>query len=154
MKKILLSISTLLFFFSFVLNAQETVDMQMMQKIKDEEIHHSQIEMIAHNLTDVCGPRLTNSPGYKRALEWTTATFKSWGLQNAGPEAWGEFGKGWSTEESYIGMEKPYYQPIIGYPVAWTNGTKKGNHRAGCDPVISLTLHTLINWEVISKERS
>ncbi len=125
MKKILLSISMLLFFFSFVLSAQETVDMQMMQKIKDEEKQHSQVEMIAHNLTDICGPRLTNSPGYRRALDWTTATFKSWGLQNAGPEAWGEFGKGWSTEESYIGMEKPYYQPIIGYPVAWTKGTKK-----------------------------
>ena len=65
MKKILLSISMLLFFFSFVLNAQETVDMQMMQKIKDEEKQHSQVEMIAHNLTDICGPRLTNSPGYK-----------------------------------------------------------------------------------------
>ena len=125
MKKTLFPIVILFVFSHFVSSAQETVDMQMMQKIKDEEKQHSQIEMIAHNLTDVCGPRLTNSPGYKRALDWTTATFKSWGLQNAGPEAWGEFGKGWSTEESYVAMKVPYYQPIIAYPVAWTNGTKK-----------------------------
>ena len=44
--------------------AQETVDMAMMQKIKDEGRNHSQVTLIAHNLTDVCGPRLTNSPGY------------------------------------------------------------------------------------------
>lgn len=125
MKKNLLAILTLVFLLPFVSVAQESVDMQMMQKIKDEEKQHSQVEMIAHNLTDVCGPRLTNSPGYKRALDWTTSTFKSWGLQNAGPEAWGEFGKGWSTEQSYIAMKEPYYHPIIGYPIAWTNGTKK-----------------------------
>ena len=44
--------------------------------------------MIAHNLTDVCGPRLTNSPGYNRALDWVTQTLQAWGLQNAGREAW------------------------------------------------------------------
>jgi carboxypeptidase Q len=101
------------------------VDMVMMQKIKAEEKDHSQITMIAHNLTDVCGPRLTNSPGYKRALTWVTKTFKEWGLQNAGPEAWGEFGLGWTTDHSYLVLKQPYYQPIIAYPVAWTNGTKK-----------------------------
>mgnify|MGYP002368428315 CR=1 FL=1 len=68
--------------------------MAMMQKIKDEEKTNSQIAMIAHNLTDVCGPRLTNSPGYNRALDWVTEICKQWGLQNAGREAWGEFGKG------------------------------------------------------------
>ena len=81
--------------------------------------------MIAHNITDVCGPRLTNSPGYNRALDWITQTLKQWGLENAGREAWGEFGRGWSTEESYLAMKQPYYQPIIAYPVAWTNGLKE-----------------------------
>jgi hypothetical protein len=45
----------------------------MMQKIKAEEKDHSQIAMIAHNLTDVCGPRLTNSPGYKQG-RWPGVT--------------------------------------------------------------------------------
>ncbi len=52
--------------------AQETVDMAMMQKIKDEAKLNSQVAMIAHNITDVCGPRLTNSPGYNCALDWIT----------------------------------------------------------------------------------
>jgi hypothetical protein len=122
MKKIILS--TIYFSWLFVCFSQEKVDMTMMQKIRDEEKNSSQLTMIAHNLTDVCGPRLTNSPGYKRAVNWVTQTFKDWGLKNAGPEAWGEFGKGWSTETSYLAMKSPYYQSIIAYPVAWTNGTK------------------------------
>lgn len=97
----------------------------MMQKIKDEEKNNSQLAMIAHNLTDVCGPRLTNSPGYNRALDWVTKTLTSWGVQNAKREAWGEFGKGWSTEGSYMAMKAPYYESIIAYPVAWTKGTSK-----------------------------
>lgn len=39
-----------------LLRAQEKVDMQVMQQIKDEEKNNSQVEMIAHNITDVCGP--------------------------------------------------------------------------------------------------
>jgi carboxypeptidase Q len=110
--------------FSSLLFAQpDKVDMAMMQKIKAEEKDHSQITMIAHNLTDVCGPRLTNSPGYRKAISWVTKTFKEWGLQNAGPEAWGEFGRGWSTERSYLALDQPYYQSIIAYPQAWTKGT-------------------------------
>ncbi|MEO5892482.1 MAG: M20/M25/M40 family metallo-hydrolase [Ferruginibacter sp.] len=108
-----------------VLTAQEKVNMQVMQQIKDEEKNNSHIELLAHYITDVCGPRLTNSPGYNRALDWITKTFKEWGLVNAGRESWGEFGKGWSTESSSLAMKEPYYQPMIAYPVAWTNSTAK-----------------------------
>jgi hypothetical protein len=104
--------------------AQETVDMTMMQKIRDEEKNNSQVEMIAHNITDVCGPRLTNSPGYNRALDWVTAICKKWGLQNAGREAWGEFGRGWSNEQGTLALKMPYYENIIGYPVPWCKNTK------------------------------
>ena len=124
MKKMISAVVALLCFFVIVFS-QEKVDLGMMEKIKDEERTHSQITMIAHNITDFCGSRLTNSPGYKRAVDWVTQTFKQWGLQNAGPEPWGEFGKGWSTEASYLAMRIPYYQPLIAYPVAWTNGTEK-----------------------------
>src|SRR6188768_1370062 len=86
MIKIMLRISAIVLLFPAVCFAQEKVDMAMMQKIRDEEKNNSQVAMIAHNLTDVCGPRLTNSPGYKRSIEWITKTFNEWGLQNAGPE--------------------------------------------------------------------
>ncbi len=115
---------SLILFFPFgALAQQEMIDLAMMQKIKDEEKNNSQVAAIAHGITDICGPRLSNSPGYKRAITWITKTFETWGLQNAGPEAWGEFGKGWSTEKSYLAMKEPYYQPMTVYPVAWTEGT-------------------------------
>ncbi len=89
-KLILLTVT--IFFWVNITVAQDSVDMQMMQKIKDEEKNNSQVSMIAHNLTDVCGPRLTNSPGYNCALAWVTDICKKWGLQKAGREALGEFG--------------------------------------------------------------
>ena len=124
MKKILFTISILFFVIQFA-SAQETVDLPMMQKIKDEEKNNSQIAMIAHNLIDVCGPRLTNSPGYRRALDWVTEICNKWGLQNAGREAWGEFGKGWSNEKSALALKLPYYENIIAYPLPWCKSTKK-----------------------------
>ncbi|MEO6582751.1 MAG: hypothetical protein ABIO05_00410, partial [Ferruginibacter sp.] len=108
-----------------IASAQEPVDMAIMQKIKDEAKNNSQIAMIAHNLTDVCGPRLTNSPGYNCALDWLTKICKEWGLQNAGREAWGEFGKGWRNEKATLALKRPYYQPIIAYPVPWSQSTNK-----------------------------
>jgi len=115
----------LLSFVTAIAMAQETVDMAMMQKIRDEEKNNSQIAMIAHQLTDVCGPRLTNSPGYNRALDWVTETCKKWGLQNAGREAWGQFGKGWSNEQNTLALKLPYYENIIAYPVPWCKSTVK-----------------------------
>lgn len=105
-----------------IVPAQDAVDTVMMQKIKDEEIIHSKIISLAYNLTDACGPRLTNSPGYRKAVAWAVGQLKEWGI-NAAPEAWGEFGKGWGTEQVYAAMKQPYYQPLIAYPQAWSGST-------------------------------
>ncbi len=38
-------------------------------------------------------------------------------------EKWGPFGRGWAYT-SYSGyIDEPQYQPLIGYPLAWTPGT-------------------------------
>jgi hypothetical protein len=123
MKKIV--ISFILLIHTAFLTAQENVDLHMMQKIRDEAFKNSQIPMLAHYLTDVCGPRLTNSPGYRKAVAWSVQTLKQWGLQNAAPEPWGKFGRGWSNELSYLAMKSPYYHTLIAYPAAWTSGTEQ-----------------------------
>ncbi|GAB2798861.1 M28 family metallopeptidase [Rhabdobacter roseus] len=104
------------------LMAQE-VSQEAMQKIRKEGLENSKVADIAFRLTDASGPRLTNSPGYQRAAEWSVDQLKKWGLQNARLEEWGEFGKGWQVEKSYIAMTKPYYMPFIAIPKAWTGGT-------------------------------
>ena len=97
----------------------------MVSRIKQEETDHSKVMDIAHQLTDVSGPRLTNSPGFMRAANWAKNELSSWGLVNAQLEPWGEFGKGWQQEKCYVAMVSPYYQPLIAIPKAWTSGTGK-----------------------------
>lgn len=102
----------------------ETFDQDIINKIIKEGTVNSQIMNIAFHLTDVSGPRLTNSPGYYRAADYAIAEMKKWGVDKAALEAWGDFGKGWQLKKSYIAMTAPYYKPIIAYPKTWTQSTK------------------------------
>ena len=103
--------------------AQEAVDPQITQKIRTEGMDKSKVMETAFYLTDVSGPRLSNSPGLKRAEEWAVNTLKSYGLQNVKLEPWGKFGKGWEIEKNYSAMTSPYYHAVIASPKAWTPGT-------------------------------
>lgn len=103
--------------------AQSKNDKDVIQQIKKEGQENSKVMELAFYLTDVNGPRLTASPGYLSAANWAKKTLAGWGLKNAELEAWGEFGKGWQQERSYIAMTKPYYQPFIAVPRAWTGST-------------------------------
>jgi hypothetical protein len=108
----------------FALTAQtEKIDVAIMQKIKDEGLQHSKIMDIAFNLTDASGNRLTNSPGFFRAANYAKETLASWGLKNAAIDPWGEFGKGWQLEKSYVAITAPYYKSLSAYPKAWCDGT-------------------------------
>ncbi len=109
--------------FSFAALAQEPVDMAAVQKIRKEGLDNSKVMDIAFQITDVAGPRLSNSPGLKRAQEWAVKQFTEWGLKNVHLEAWGAFGKGWQVDKYYAATTTPYYKPIIASPKAWTPST-------------------------------
>ncbi len=102
---------------------QEKFDNAAIEKIKNEGINNSHVEKIAFEIIDKAGSRLTNSEGYKRAAMYAVKQLTSWGLQNAKTENWGEFGKGWEMEKSYVAMTKPYYMPFVAIPKAWTSST-------------------------------
>ena len=107
-----------------LLRAQtENIDTAMVNRIRDEGLNRSQIAPIAHQLTDVAGPRLTNSPGWHRAADWVVQTVQGWGLSNAKKESWGEYGYGWSAEKTSLSMRTPYYSPLIAYAVPWSGST-------------------------------
>ncbi len=101
----------------------QKVDVQAIEKIKKEGLDNSQVERLAFELVDKAGPKLSNSAGYQRATEFAVRQLEEWGLQNAGTEAWGEFGRGWEVEKSYVAMTKPYYMPFIAVPKAWSEST-------------------------------
>ncbi|HEU0178604.1 MAG TPA: M20/M25/M40 family metallo-hydrolase, partial [Blastocatellia bacterium] len=107
----------------------EKVDLEMMKKIREEGMQRSQVMETLSWLTDVHGPRLTNSPQFNRACEWAKGRLTEWGLQNATLEAWGPFGRGWSLEGFSANIVKPDFIPLIAYPKAWspsTNGVVRG----------------------------
>jgi len=117
-------ISCLILTFSLqAFSQEEKLDMDMVQKIRNEGLNNSKVMDIAFQLTDVSGPRLTNSQGFYRAANWAVAELKKWGLDKSTLEAWGNFGKGWELQKSYFAMTAPYYRPIIAFPKTWTSGT-------------------------------
>jgi len=90
------------------------------QRIKDEGMNRSQVMQTLSYLSDVIGPRLTASPGMKRANEWTRDQLMKWGLQNAHLEAWGPFGRGWTLKRFSAQVSEPTAFPVIAYPKAWS----------------------------------
>ncbi len=108
--------------------AQEKMDIKAIDAIKKEGLGNSKVMDMAFHLTDVSGPRLTNSPGYFRAANWARTELEKWGLTNAALEPWGDFGKSWELKKSYIAMTAPYYRPLIGFPKAWTKGSDGLQH--------------------------
>ena len=92
-------------------------------RIKEEGLQHSKVMETLSYLTDVIGPRLTGSPGIKRANTWTRDRLSGWGLENAHLEPWGKFGRGWSLKRFSAQVVEPQCIPLIAYPKAWSPGT-------------------------------
>lgn len=103
--------------------APSVSDLDAIYKIKDEGFHHSQAMNIMSYLSDVYGPRLTNSPNIRAAADWTTGKMKEWQLANVHLETWGPFGRGWSNEKMAAQMISPRPFALIAYAKAWTPGT-------------------------------
>ena len=108
---------------------QERIDTAIFNRIKTAELQSSHVAQIAHNLTDVAGPRLTGSQGFMNAANWAVTTMKEWGMANAALEPWGDFGKQWELNDFNIFLRSPYAQPLKAYAQPWstsTAGTVKG----------------------------
>jgi hypothetical protein len=105
------------------LQAQEPVDWDMVNRIRGEGLGRSRVMETLSYLADVIGPRLTGSPGLRRADEWTRDRFAEWGLDSARVESWGRFGRGWSFERSAVHMVRPRATPLLALPKAWTPAT-------------------------------
>lgn len=101
----------------------ERVDLDAIQRIKDEGLQRSQVMDTAWYLTEVHGPRLTSSPGIRAAAAWTTARLTQWGLANVTLENWGPFGRGWTNDHFSANVVAPQPFPLIAFPRAWTPGT-------------------------------
>ncbi len=118
--------ASLFFAVSFVLPAfaagPEPVDLDMVNRIRDEGFNHSQVMETLEYMTDVIGPRLTGSPALRRANEWAREKFTEWGLKNAHLEGF-DFGRGWSFSKSVVRMVAPRTTQLYALPLSWHPGT-------------------------------
>ncbi len=146
-RKLLLACGSILALSLFVFaQERERVDLNVIHRIKVAELGSgggfgggggasgggraaSQVMNIVYNLTDRYGPRLTNSPQFRRAGEWAVGQMKEWGLSNVHLEKWPTAGgrggaiPGWEVISYSGAMIEPTYMPIIGYPQAWSGST-------------------------------
>jgi hypothetical protein len=60
----------------------EKIDIDVINKIKNEELKHSQVMETVSYLTDVIGPRLTGSPGLRKAQRYAIERLREWGIAN------------------------------------------------------------------------
>jgi Zn-dependent M28 family amino/carboxypeptidase len=103
--------------------ANDSPDLTMQTRIRQEGFHNSKVMETAGGLTDQIGARLTGSPNMKRANEWTMKRLQDFGLSNAHLESWGPFGRGWSYESSNVRLVSPDVAELAALPLAWTPGT-------------------------------
>ncbi len=101
----------------------ETVDLEFVSRLREEEFRHGKVMDIMSDLTDRVGPRLTGSPNMKKANEWSRSQLEKWGLVNAHVEPWGTFGRGWAYQRSEVRMTSPDFMQFLALPNAWTPGT-------------------------------
>lgn len=100
-----------------------TVDQQMVEKIMKEGLENSHVMEYAGWLTDVYGPRLSNSPQLMRAQEYVMKTLGDLGVEEVHLHKWGPFGTGWTLKRFAMHVNTPYaYFPVIAQPKAWSPG--------------------------------
>jgi carboxypeptidase Q len=104
--------------------SEEKTDSDINWKIRREETQNSKIMDLIHRLTDVYGPRLTGSPNFKAACEWSIQQMKEWGMQNENLEKWDFAHPGWTCDRYSVRVLSPFTDTLHARVVAWTPGTK------------------------------
>jgi hypothetical protein len=124
--KYLLIITLSVFLLSLLMIGQSQIQVHWdtIAKIREEGLQHSQVMDIAGYIVDVLGARLTNSEDMKKAQLWVTAKMKEIGLENVCIEPFMDYGITWDNEYFSLHLLEPDYQPMMGYPLAHTPGTK------------------------------
>ncbi len=105
-----------------------TTDDPVVRSIYAEAMDSSQLEVLAHELLDVIGPRLVGSPQSKKAGEWAVSTFGNWDIP-ARIEKYGEW-EGWDRGITHIDLLEPRVRTLEGTMKSWSPATKKGGVKA------------------------
>lgn len=108
--------------YSAVSLADDSVDLSVVYRIKNEAFTRSKVMDHLFWLTDVNGSRLTNSPGFESAATWAAKTLEGYGAKTR-REKWGPFGRGWSNNRCDVRLTQPVESRLDAVPLAWTGAT-------------------------------
>lgn len=92
--------------------------------IKKQGLEDSQVMAHLDHLVNRIGPRLTGSDNLTVAGEWAVDKFKSFGIENARLEKWGDYAVGFNRGPWWGRMTKPVAMEFVCNTNAWTAGTK------------------------------
>ncbi|MCW5979103.1 MAG: M20/M25/M40 family metallo-hydrolase [Bryobacteraceae bacterium] len=101
----------------------ESVDLGAVHRIRGEAFTNSSIPDYLFHVVEVFGTRLTGSPGFKKAADFSEKRMQEWGLANVRQEPWGPFGRSWSYSRFSAHLIEPQYETLIGVPMAWSPST-------------------------------
>ena len=93
----------------------------VIENIIKEETNNSMLPQLAHELTDLIGPRLVGTPQMKQANDWAVKKYTDWGI-SARNEKWGEW-RGWERGITHIDMISPRVRSLEGTQLAWSPST-------------------------------
>jgi len=91
------------------------LDAATIARVRDEASTRSKAYDHAWWLSEVFGPRVTGTPAFAKASEWTMEQFRAWGLSNVHQERWA-FGQGWTIDKFSATMLEPQPAVLIGAP--------------------------------------
>jgi carboxypeptidase Q len=103
--------------------ATETLDLDAIARIREEGFDHSHIMEYASGLFDGVGPRLTGSPDFARAEQWSLNQLRRMGASNVHSESWGDFGMGWQQIGTSVQMTAPSTATILAQATPWSPAT-------------------------------
>ena len=89
----------------------------------DEGLNRSEAMVMASELMDGIGARLTNSQNFRRAADWAIQRMATLGLTNVHREQF-DFGLGWNVESFRAAMVAPRRHDLTAIPVAWSPPTE------------------------------
>jgi len=127
--RVLLSVTLLALTGAALFAQQEDAATAATRQILVEIAEHSEQMQNLEYLSDRIGPRLTGSPGLKRANEWTAERFRDYGLANAHLESW-KIAHSWKRPWVRARVVAPVEQRLTAEAAGWspdTSGPVRGH---------------------------
>ena len=119
------SLYILLLIVSFSVKAQDDI----IKNIVAEATDNSHLEILAHELLDVVGPRLTGTPQMKNAGDWALQRYAGWGI-DARIHEFGEW-QGWERGITHVDLVSPRIRTLSGMQLAYSPSTSQKGITAG-----------------------